>query len=433
MTVDGDSAADRRTLAQWLAHIESVHFRSVDLTLDRVNAVLQRVLPDGPGYMVITVAGTNGKGSAVEMLTAIYSQTDLCVGTYTSPHLVSYTERIQVNRQAVAASELCNAFSKIEQLRLGVPLTYFEFGTLAALLIFQDRGAQIALLEVGLGGRLDAVNAVDPSVSLITSVAIDHQSWLGSDRESIAAEKVGILRASRPVVCSEPDPPAVVARQAYKVGARLYQIDEHFRYVPHGDLWDWIGPDGEFKDLPRPPMIGNFQLQNAAGVVMVVMVLKHALPIDTERLRRGLSCARLRGRFEVVKEKPMVVLDVAHNVAAVSQLKSNLEAFPVAGRTLAVCGMLKDKSVTEIAAQLETTVDAWYLGTIHDPRGYSADELAALIKPQTTGQVLTHDSVLFAYNAARRSAAPSDRVVVFGSFHTVGDIISVLNPDSVVH
>lgn len=431
--VEHDPAGGGRALSQWLAHIESVHFRSVDLGLDRVSAVLQKLLPQGPSFIVITVAGTNGKGSAVEMLSAIYSQTNLCVGTYTSPHLVSYTERVQVNRQEVAQSELCAAFEEIERSRVDIPLTYFEFGTLAALLIFQNRGVQLALLEVGMGGRLDAVNAVDPSVALISSVAIDHQSWLGSDREAIAVEKAGIMRKSRPVICAEPEPPLTIAQQAERIGAKLYQLGEHFSYTSHGDRWHWIGPGVEMKNLPMPQMIGGFQLQNASGVLMVVTALSHAVSLSEGQIHRGLSSARLRGRFEIVQSEPMIVLDVAHNLAAAVELSLNLDAFSVDGQTLAVCGMLQDKPVAEIAAQLETTVDAWYLGSIQDARGCTADELAQAIKTRTTKPIFTHDSVVAAYHAACKRAAFSDRIVVFGSFHTVGDIIAALKTDNVVH
>lgn len=427
------SAAGRRSLSQWLTHIESVHFRSVDLTLDRVRRVLHRVLPRGPRYKIVSVAGTNGKGSAVEMLTSIYAQTDLVVGTYTSPHLVSYTERIRVDRKAVAEPELCAAFEKIEHIRSGIPLTYFEFGTLAALLIFQDRGVQIALLEVGMGGRLDAVNAVEPAASLITSIAIDHQSWLGSDRASIAAEKAGVMRQHRPTVCSEPDPPPVILRQAEKLGSKLYLIHQHFSYRRREGVWNWVGPDRELTDLPLPPLTGGFQLQNAAGALMVVFALNDGIEVSEDQIRRGISSARLRGRFEVIAGEPMIVLDVAHNLSAVSQLRVNLEAVQVEGRTLAVCGMLKDKPAGEITAQLESVVDAWYLGAIRDARGCAADELEKVVKAKTKKPVHSYDSVLSAYRAASKQASTSDRILVFGSFHTVGDIIPALEPGSVVH
>lgn len=430
---DSEPVTEQRSLAEWLSHIESVHFRSIDLTLDRFSAVLQQVLPQGLSYEAISVAGTNGKGSAVEMLTAVFHQAGLGVGTYTSPHLVSYTERIQVNRQVVSESELCSAFAAIERRRSGVPLTYFEFGTLAALLIFQQRGVQIAVLEVGMGGRLDAVNGVDSCAALITSISIDHQNWLGSDREKIAAEKAGIFRSACPAICADPNTPMAVVERANQIGADLYQIGEDFSYVSHGRTWDWIGPEDRFSSLPTPRMIGQFQLQNAAGVVMVAMAIKHLIRITEHQLRVGLSSARLRGRFEVVESTPLIILDVAHNVAAISELKKNLETRPVKGRTLAVCGMLKDKPVAQMVTQLNPVVDAWYVGSIAEPRGCSAAQLAEVIKADSVSRVNAYASVLAAFDAAHEQSEANDRILVFGSFHTVGDIIRALEINSVEH
>ena len=423
----------RRSLAQWLTHIESVHFRSIDLTLDRFEAVFRKMLPGGLDYKAISVAGTNGKGSAVEMLTAIFSQTGFHVGTYTSPHLVSYAERIQVDRQPVSEHELCWAFETIEGARRDVPLTYFEFGTLAALLIFQQRGVQIAILEVGMGGRLDAVNAVDSSAALVTSVGLDHQLWLGSNRETIAAEKAGIFRGDCPAVCSDPDTPTAIIEHAAQIGAELYRIGEHFSYRHHGAGWDWIGPENSFYRLPRPPLTGEFQLQNAAGALMVAMAVKQLIQVTEQQLRKGLSSVRLRGRFEVIQGNPLIILDVAHNIAAILELKNNLATRPVAGRTLAVCGMLEDKPIAQIVRELVPSVDTWYVGTIADSRGCSAEELAKFIEAETKNHVYTYTSVLAAFNAAREQSQPDDRILVFGSFHTVGDIIRALEINSIEH
>ena len=357
------------------------------------------------------------------MLTAIFSQAGLHVGTYTSPHLVSYAERIQVDRQMVRETELCWAFETIENARSEVPLTYFEFGTLAALLLFQQREVQIAVLEVGMGGRLDAVNAVDSCVALVTSVAIDHQHWLGADRESIAAEKAGIFRVDCPAVCSDPDTPTAIIEHAAKVGARLYRIGEHFSYLRRDHGWEWIGPEDNFYKLPNPPLTGEFQLQNAAGVVMVAMVIKNLIPLTEQQLRAGLSSVRLRGRFEVIEGAPLIIFDVAHNLAAISELQNNLATRPVLGRTLAVCGMLRDKPIVQMVNQLNPLIDTWYAGTIADPRGCPAKELAEVIAAKTTNRVYTFSSVVDAFKAAREQSRPEDRILVFGSFHTVGDII----------
>ena len=422
------------SLAQWLAHIESVHYRSIDLQLDRVYTVLQQLFPQGLQYRMISVAGTNGKGSAVEMMSSILCQAGYRVGTYTSPHLVHYTERIRVNLEPVDETVLSDAFERIEHARGSTPLTYFEFSTLAALQVFQDRGIEIAVLEVGMGGRLDAVNAVDACAALITSVAIDHQHWLGSNREVIGAEKSGILRPSRPAVCADPEPPAAVLDHADSIGAELYLLGKHFSFQSGDDGWDWYGPAGRFVDLPRPRMLGAYQLQNAAGAVMVLMALADTLDISESQLRNGLASARLRGRFEVLPGGPDIILDVAHNLAAISELKANLESLASAsGRTLAVCGMLQDKPISEMSVQLDPVVDAWYVGSINDPRGCPAEDLAAAIEKVGGTPVYAHPSVEQAFNTARADAGADDRILVFGSFHTVGDIIALLETDSVVH
>lgn len=421
------------TLDQWLAHIESVHYRSVDLQLDRVGAVMQILFPKGPGFQSISVAGTNGKGSAVETITAILCQTELCIGTYTSPHLVCYAERIRVNGIIVPESELCAAFARIECVRLDIPLTYFEFGTLAALLIFQNRDVDIAVLEVGLGGRLDAVNAVDASVALITSISIDHQHWLGLDRQSIAVEKAGIFRSGRPAICADSNPPDILQECAFASGANLYQLGKDFRMEKEDGAWKWIGPEECFDGLPGSVMKGNFQIDNVAGAIMALASVKSLVPITADQIRKGLRSVRLRGRFEVIKGSPAIILDVAHNVAAIEGLRSNLGEQTCLGRTLAVCGMLKDKPVREIGRVLGPLVDEWYVGSIHDPRGCSAHELAREINAATAVAVSTHDSVVTAFRAACRAAGRADRIVVFGSFHTVGDIIRALERKHAVH
>lgn len=420
-------------LEQWLNHIESVHFRSVDLQLDRVDAVLRRLLPQGPRYKVLTVAGTNGKGSSVEMLNSILTQTGRCVGAYTSPHLVSYTERVRVDGRTVSPAELCSAFKRVEHCREEIPLTYFEFGTLAALLVFEDRGVQVAVLEVGMGGRLDAVNAVESSAALITSVAMDHQHWLGSTREAIGREKAGVFRRGRPAVCADPDPPAVIAAYAGEIGAELYQIGRHFTYNSDGDRWHWTGSDRELVNLPRPAMVGEFQLQNAAGAIMLLLALQAEIAVSEEHIRRGLSTAKVRGRFEVIGESPRIVMDVAHNEAAILEVMANLEAMDVHGGVLVVCGMLRDKPIDVVGSRLGRVAAAWYLGEIADPRGCPAAELAQAIRLYTQNPIGTYESVVEAFQAARGNAGPDDVVLVLGSFHTVGDIIRALETGRVAH
>ena len=414
------------TLDQWLNHIERVHFRSIDLQLDRVSAVLKRLLPDGPGFNAINVAGTNGKGSAVEIITAVLRQADVCVGTYTSPHLVDYAERIRINGEVVSESALCSAFTAIERARGDTPLTYFEFGTLAALFIFQHRGVSLAVLEVGMGGRLDAVNAVDASVALVTSIAIDHELWLGADRECIAKEKAGIFRPGRPAICADPEPPRAISECARNVGAELYQLGTDFRMEKDERGWRWVGPEDSISGLATPALTGSFQSNNVAGAIMALMSLKPLQQITADQFRSALASVRMRGRFELIEGSPEIILDVAHNMASITGLKNNLNDRPCPGRTLAVCGMLKDKPVRGMSRLLGPVVDEWHVASIHDARGCSAQELAREMEAGAAIPVLTHDSVVSAFKAAQRAANPADRIVVFGSFHTVGDIIRVL-------
>lgn len=422
-------------MEQWLRHIESVHFRSIDLELERIVSVLRTMLPGGPRYRVITVAGTNGKGSAAEMLTCVLGRAGMKVGTYTSPHLVRYAERVRIDRAMVSDPELCDAFNRIEHARGAVPLTYFEFGTLAAILVFEDRGVDVAVMEVGMGGRLDAVNALDPEAVLVTNVALDHQVWLGPDREAIGYEKAGIFRRARPAVCADPDPPAAIAASARNIGAKLYRLGKDFRFRSGRGSWDWYGPSDQVLGLPMPAMAGEFQLHNAAGAVMLLKSIGHLVQVTEAHLREGLPAARLRGRFEVLAGTPTVILDVAHNAAAAAALRRNLESRPqpTKGRTLAVCGMLKDKPVAEISAILAPVVDAWYAGTVEDPRGCTGVQIAAFIHGATGAQVRACESVSAAFDAAVADAADGDRVLVFGSFHTVGDILRAHETDGILH
>ncbi len=420
------------TLERWLRYIESVHFRSIDLALDRVSTVMLRVLPNGPGFCSISVAGTNGKGSAVEVLTSILRQTGVRVGTYTSPHLVNYTERIRIDGHEVDEKELCAAFARIEEERRETPLTYFEFGTLAALVIFEERGIDVAVLEVGMGGRLDAVNAVDAGAALITSISIDHEHWLGKDRHSIAIEKAAIFRPNKPAVCADPDPPAAIREHANSIGADFYQLGRDYDMIESGSGWQWSGPKGRFGSL-RLPMEGKFQANNVAGALMVLTCIDQIVQINQEQICKGLSSLRLRGRFEIMEGPPQIVLDVAHNMAAIRVLYENLKKHVCPGRTFAVCGMLKDKPARAIGELLNPLIDEWHVGTIHDPRGRSAEELAVEISATSSSPVSSHDSVLSAFRAARCAANSTDRVLVFGSFHTVGDIIRALEGDGVLY
>lgn len=380
-----------------------------------------------PPFRVLTVAGTNGKGSAVAMLEAILRAAGYQTGAYTSPHLIKYNERVRVNGADATDEVLCAAFERIEAARGEIPLTYFEFGTLAALDQFSRAGIDVAVLEVGLGGRLDAVNAIDADAAIVTSIGIDHVQWLGDTREAIGREKAGIFRRDRPAVCADPEPPASIAEAARAVGARLYQRDRDF-FVERGDSgWTFRSPSGVRAGLPYPSLRGDYQLDNAAGVLMALEAVSDRLPVSQQQVREGLVTAVVAGRFQVLPGLPLRVLDVAHNPDAVRRLAVTLKQQPVAGRTLAVFGMLRDKDIAGAARAMRDVVDAWYVTTLGGTeRGASAEEAAqALAAAGIDKPVTKFTDARAAYADARRAAAPVDRIVVFGSFYMVGDILSL--------
>ena len=396
--------------------------------LDRAGAVLRRLLPESVPHLTVSVAGTNGKGSSVAMLGSILRRAGHTVGSYTSPHLVRYNERVTIDGQAVSDAVLCDAFAQVEAARAAVPLTYFEFGTLAALLIFSSRNIDVLILEVGMGGRLDAVNLVDADASLVTNVAYDHTQWLGTDRDAIGLEKAGIFRPGRPAVCGDPEPPRALVEHARGIGAKLLRLGEDFDFtVVSPGQWEWRRANGDWMTLPAPSLSGAFQVQNAAAVVMCCRCLP--LGVEAAHYSRGITDVRLPGRFQRMTAGPCeVVLDVAHNPAAVEGLKANLSALDARGRRLAVCGFLRDKPVAAMAALLAAEFDAWFVGTLSDPRGADADHVAEQVAPLlSSGQAVSrHENVGSAFAAACREAAPEDQIVVFGSFHTVGDILGQL-------
>ncbi|MDH3281026.1 MAG: bifunctional tetrahydrofolate synthase/dihydrofolate synthase [Gammaproteobacteria bacterium] len=431
MSTPAHSGIAGRGLSDWLGYIETVHRRSIDMGLDRVRMVLERLVAPWPRFAVISVGGTNGKGSTTAMLDAILRESNYSVGRYTSPHLVHYRERICINGDPVSETELCAAFAEIERMRGDIPLTYFEFSTLAALLLFRERGIDIAVLEVGMGGRLDAVNVMDADVALITNVAIDHVKWLGASRERIAVEKAGIMRPARPVVCVDPLPPHSVLRLAAEVNALLFLLNRDFGFANHGDSWDWWGPGRRLELLPQPNIVGDIQVQNAAGVIMAIDQLQPRCPIPEGAIARGLRSVVIHGRFQVLAGVPEVVLDVAHNAAAAQVLAENLDAHRCVGRTLAVFGVMRDKDIEAIVAKLAARVDRWFVGSIDDQRGANAGEVGrrvceVLKTLHVAEQVSEHGSVRRAFDAARAAASDQDRILVFGSFHTVGDILGTL-------
>lgn len=412
-----------RTLADWLAWQETLHPRKIDLGLERVTLVAEHMQLLTPGHGVLTVAGTNGKGSSVAMLESILSSGGYRVGCYSSPHLLRYNERIRIAGEEVDDAALCAAFESVDKARGDTSLTYFEFGTLAAFSLFSQAHLDIALLEVGMGGRLDAVNILDADAALVTSIDIDHSAWLGEDRETIGREKAGIFRAGRPAVCSDPEPPASVFKQAQAVSAQWYAPGRGFDWSISEHGWSWRSDHKVYRDLPRPALPGNHQLQNAAGVLMVLDVLGERFPLQRRDIERGLEEVTLAGRCQLLPGAVETILDVAHNPGSAEKLAQLLRERSVRGRTRLVLGMLSDKDVAEFTALLSPVVDDWYLATLGGARGQSARALRQLIRgSREPGILRSYQDVATAYTQAHADAEDGDRVVVCGSFVTVAEV-----------
>ena len=412
------------TLSDWLEWQETLHPAGIELGLDRVRTVLERLGHTHPSHAVITVGGTNGKGSSVAMLESILCAAGYRVGSYTSPHLLRYNERIRIQGAEIDDASLCAAFERVDRARGELPLTYFEFGTLAAIDLFAGRPLDVALLEVGLGGRLDAVNVLDPDVALVTSVGIDHQEWLGGDRESIGREKAGIFRAGGLAVCGDPQPPVSLLEEARRLGVRLHRIGVDFGFDRHAGGWRWWGGGNRHDALPLPALQGGFQLRNGAAVLMVLTLLAGRLPVGEEAIRQGLARVSLPGRLQLLPGEVTRLLDVAHNPHAAAVLAETLRETPCAGRTLAVAGMLADKDHEGIFQALCSEVDAWYLADLPVARDAGAERLErALGRVREDAVARRFPSVPAAYGQATGEARPGDRIVVFGSFHTVAEVL----------
>lgn len=419
-------------LADWLTHLESLHPKTIALGLERVAQVKQR-LDLQPDFPVIIVGGTNGKGSVCAMLESVLHAAGYRVGCYTSPHLLDYNERVRIARQQASDAELCASFERIEQVRGDIALTYFEFGTLAAMQCFIEHKVDVAILEVGLGGRLDAVNVFDADVAVVTSVDIDHVDYLGDTREQIAHEKAGIFRPGRVAICADSDAPQALRKHAQEIGAELWCIGSEFGFsLPSlageglsSGQWTYHSKVGARSALPFPSLRGAFQLSNASAALAALDVLKDSLPVSMEAVRRGLSEVQLVGRFQFVPGKPQLILDVAHNPHAARSLAQNLAGLPPA-RTYAVFAMLKDKDMAGVARVLDAQVDVWLVAGIDAPRGASAAELAQVLgNVRVHGDVNVCVSVADALHEASNRAGENDRIAAFGSFYTVAEVMRV--------
>ncbi|MCZ8294452.1 MAG: bifunctional tetrahydrofolate synthase/dihydrofolate synthase [Hylemonella sp.] len=417
------------TLSDWLAHCERLHPKTIDMGLDRVKAVAQRM---GLSFEcpIITVAGTNGKGSTCAMLESILGQAGYRTGVYTSPHLVHFEERLRLRGEMVKADELLPCFARVEQARTAggdeISLSYFEFTTLAILDCIAQAGVDVAILEVGLGGRLDAVNILDADCAIITSIDLDHMELLGPDRESIGREKAGIMRTGRPVVVSDPIPPQSVIDHAAAIDAELWRFGRDFNYSGDKQQWNWAGRDRRYSGLAYPALRGANQLVNASGVLAALAALREQLPVTAQAVRNGLAFVELPGRFQIIPGQPTLVLDVAHNPHSVAALTANLDAMGYYPTTHAVFGAMADKDLAPMLARIMPLVDRWYFTDLPTPRAAPAADLQArcqALNARVAGASALFADPLLALRAAIAAADPADRIVVFGSFYTVGGVL----------
>jgi dihydrofolate synthase/folylpolyglutamate synthase len=417
-----------QTLAQWLEYIERQHPKTIDMGLDRVRAVATRLRLKKPAKKVITVAGTNGKGSTVAFIEAIARVAGWKTGAYTSPHLLAYNERVRIDGVDTNDNDLVAAFEAIEAARCDTLLTYFEYGTLAALWLFGRSGLDLAILEVGLGGRLDATNLVDPDVAVITTVDLDHQDWLGDDREVIGFEKAGIARAWKPLVLGDDDPPASVLRHAYAIGASAIRAGCDFFFEPADTVGQWRWRELNYAlELPRPQLAAPAQLRNAATAIAALRALGKKLPAAA--IAEGVAKAHVIGRLQrFEREGVEVVVDVGHNPQAARELAGWLAAVPAPGRTSAVFAALGDKDLKGVVDALAGSIDAWYLAGLIEsgPRGLDVEDFAQRLAGTAAAVGQRHASVTAALAAALASANAGDRILVFGSFHTVAGALGRL-------
>ncbi|SON50139.1 bifunctional tetrahydrofolate synthase/dihydrofolate synthase [Vibrio tapetis] len=400
-------------LSMWLHYLENIHTSAIDLGLERSQAVAQRASLIKPAPIVITVAGTNGKGSTCALMEAILLDAGYSVGVYSSPHLIRYTERVRINGEELPEEKHSQAFDFIEQQRGEISLSFFEYGTLAALRLFQTEQVEVVLLEVGLGGRLDATNVVDHDVSVITSLAVDHVDWLGDDINVIGYEKAGIFRSGKPAICGQPKAPATVAGHADDIGAQLHQVGIQFSYLQQGDKWTWKSGNFTLDDLPVP----GLPLPNAATAIMALGCAE--LELTDMNIVNGLKQAKLSGRMQQLSDRPKVLLDVAHNPHSAQYLVDQLQKRYTDIKLHLVVAMLHDKDIEATLATLSQLSPIWYPASLEGPRAATVEELI----PHLTQFAGKFTNPVEAFNSAIEAADENDLVVVVGSFHTVGAVL----------
>ncbi|ROZ74925.1 bifunctional tetrahydrofolate synthase/dihydrofolate synthase [Ramlibacter sp. WS9] len=413
------------TLQDWLAHCERLHPKTIELGLERSRAVADRM---GLRFEcpVITVAGTNGKGSTCAMLEAIVQQAGWRSGVFTSPHLVHFEERCRIHGETVKAQELVPHFARVEEARGDISLSYFEFTSLAIMSLLAASKLDVAILEVGLGGRLDMVNIIDTDCAIITSIDLDHMDYLGPDRESIGREKAGIMRTGKPAIVGDPVPPQSVIDRALEIGADLWTLGRDFNFSGDKQQWGWAGRGRRYAGLAYPALRGANQLINASGVLAALESLRDKLPVTAQAVRNGLALVELPGRFQIVPGQPALVLDVAHNPHSVAALAANLDAMGFFPTTHAVFGAMADKDLAPMLKKMGPLVDRWYFTDLPTPRAETAANLQTQWQAQEKRSDVaasTHSAPMEAFNAAVAAADPADRIVVFGSFYTVGGVL----------
>lgn len=427
-----------RTLSEWLDWQQTLHLSSIDLGLDRIRVVAAKLKILELPFPLISIAGTNGKGSSTAMLQSIYQQAGYKTGVYTSPHLLRYNERIAIDGIAATDDLICDAFEKINQARGDTSLTYFEFSTLAAALLFVEQDVDLAIFEIGLGGRLDAVNLWDADIALITTIAIDHESWLGNNREDIAIEKAGIMRQGKPVICGDKNPPTTIASEAKRIGAQLIQrnidfsltlIEPQVNNQSIAKHWQWHDhQQAESLELPSPSLQGQFQLDNAANIITTITQLQTQLPVALKAIEKGLVTIVLAGRLQTIATCPQILVDVAHNPQSAQQLALYLHQNPIAGKTVALFSVLEDKDLAGIVAPFNTLIDQWSLVSINDERGQSADQIKyKLEKLGINSTAIVNNNFKKAMLDLINALECKDRVVAFGSFLLVSEVLESMD------
>jgi len=419
-----------KTIEAWLEYIQGLHAREIDLSLERVREVYNKLRPQGLDFKVVTVAGTNGKGSTCEILASIYRSADFKTGKYTSPHVLSYNERFEINRKQVSDVKLMEVMSRVESARAQIGLTFFEFGTLVAIELFADQRVDVAIMEVGLGGRLDAVNILDADVAVISSISIDHVDWLGNNINEIALEKIAITRPNHPCVVSLRNPPQVLLQYCNDNNVPVSQLGVDYDFNIRTKEWFWFGLEKKIESLQLPFRQSGVQLENATSAIMAVQLMQKKLFVDEEKIRQGIEKARLIARRQIVSKQPTIIVDVAHNQASISELVTFINDVPIEGKIYAICGMLKDKQIDVSLAPMLDLVDEWNFVTIHSSRGSRADDIESILDNLSSNLVsFCHQQAQDAYNQVTDKLKCEDVLLVFGSFFIVSDIMQLLKID----